>query len=346
MTSNTTTTLMSCACCSRANTLRLIARVALGVVFLVWFSTFVHAWSNPGHMAVALVAYRKLNATMRTRVDALVALNPKIDEWRAQLPTNVSAARKREMLFMIAATWADQIKGDGEHDAEDGLNGNPNVPPNDGTGDDNLGYNDDRKRKYWHYKDVGFSSDGTTVLDAPAINAGSEIELFRQVLASNAEDGLKSYDLVWLMHLVGDVHQPLHCTARFTHSKPHGDDGGNGITICDGNTCTNSNRGTLHSFWDGLFGSTPNLKKGIGVASALVTNLPAAPANKANDLNTSHWIDEGFNLAKVYVYRFPIDHGNTIWDPSAYRSDAISVGVKQISLAGTRLANVLNSELR
>lgn len=316
--------------------------VIASALLIVVMTISAYSWSNPGHMAVALVAYRRLDADTRTRVDTLVAMNPKIDQWRSALPANTSAARKREMLFMIAATWADQIKGDGEHEAADGLNGNANLPPDDGTGDDNLGYSDDRKRKYWHYKDVGFSRDGTPVLEPPDINAESQINLFRQVLASEQSDALKSFDLVWLMHLVGDVHQPLHCTARFTQQLRRGDDGGNGVKICDGSECGR----TLHSFWDGLFGSTLNLKRGIGLASALVANLPAAPANKANDLNTAHWIDEGFKLSKVYVYRFPIDSGNNIWDPSTYRSDAISVGAKQISLAGTRLANILNAELR
>ena len=41
------------------------------------------------------------------------------------------------------------------------------------------------------------------------------------------EADLASYDLPWLVHLTGDVHQPLHCTSRFTKPQPHGDQGGN-----------------------------------------------------------------------------------------------------------------------
>ena len=44
----------------------------------------------------------------------------------------------------------------------------------------------------------------------------TQIVAFRKTLGdSGASDELKSYDLVWLLHLVGDVHQPLHATTRF-----------------------------------------------------------------------------------------------------------------------------------
>jgi hypothetical protein len=33
--------------------------------------------------------------------------------------------------------------------------------------------------------------------------------------------------LTWLFHLVGDVHQPLHCTAVYSERFPDGDKGGN-----------------------------------------------------------------------------------------------------------------------
>jgi len=42
---------------------------------------------------------------------------------------------------------------------------------------------------------------------------------------------LKSYDLTWLIHLVGDVHQPLHCVARITKGDPEGDKGGNDVKL-------------------------------------------------------------------------------------------------------------------
>jgi hypothetical protein len=51
-------------------------------------------------------------------------------------------------------------------------------------------------------------------------------------LRSAASDDVKSYDLAWLEHLVGDVHQPPHAVSRFTHEAPAGDRGGNSVHLC------------------------------------------------------------------------------------------------------------------
>src|SRR5262249_39587347 len=84
---------------------------------------------------------------------------------------------------------------------------------------------------------------------------------------------LKSYDLSWLLHLVGDVHQPLHATTRVSATKPDGDDGGNGVEL--------SSPANLHTFWDDVLGSgnTPS------TALNAIMTLPNAPASAVNDLN-------------------------------------------------------------
>ncbi|MCA1365382.1 hypothetical protein I6F14_33530 [Bradyrhizobium sp. IC3069] len=45
--------------------------------------------------------------------------------------------------------------------------------------------------------------------------------------SSGAADDLRSYDLVWMLHLVGDTHQPLHDLGRYTRQISNGDAGGN-----------------------------------------------------------------------------------------------------------------------
>ena len=44
-------------------------------------------------------------------------------------------------------------------------------------------------------------------------------------------DEEKAIYLTWLMHLVGDIHQPLHCAAVFSEQFPNGDKGGNDAFI-------------------------------------------------------------------------------------------------------------------
>jgi len=108
----------------------------------------------------------------------------------------------------------------------DGPN-NGNTPPSDPSASQNIGYADFNRHKYWHFKNVPFSDDETATKEPPSVNAQSEIELMRTALgASGTSDDIKSYDLVWLVHLVGDVHQPRHAVARFSKPLPNGDAGG------------------------------------------------------------------------------------------------------------------------
>src|SRR5262249_11163236 len=44
-----------------------------------------------------------------------------------------------------------------------------------------------------------------------------------------AADDDRAVALCWLLHLTGDVHQPLHCASLFTDKFPEGDFGGNAI---------------------------------------------------------------------------------------------------------------------
>ena len=97
--------------------------------------------------------------------------------------------------------------------------------------------------------DTPFSTDGTALPAIPTLNAQERIALFRQVLASTSGDPLKSYDLVWPLHLVGDIHQPLHASTRVSATDPDGDAGGNTVKL----DCT---RCELHAFWDGLLGTS------------------------------------------------------------------------------------------
>lgn len=60
----------------------------------------------------------------------------------------------------------------------------------------------------------------------PTPNVQTQIAKCRDVIASDASSKDKSYALVWLLHLVGDVHQPLHAMARIAAGESNDDKGG------------------------------------------------------------------------------------------------------------------------
>ncbi|MGZ5545412.1 MAG: S1/P1 nuclease, partial [Limisphaerales bacterium] len=147
---------------------------------------------------------------------------------------------------------------------------------------------------------------------------------------------LKAYDLSWTLHLVGDLHQPLHCTTRIHNGQS--DNGGN-LTKVKPKTSSQP----LHTYWDDLLGTGEDVSKVIKSAK----KLPAADAMKALDLNVSHWVDEGVQLAKTRVYGPPIGKGTGPFKlTDGYKKNAKLIAQEQVALAGERLANLLNAELK
>jgi hypothetical protein len=306
----------------------------LTLAFIVTLNVPAYGWNGQGHMMVAAVAYQKLTHQTKDRVDALLLLNPDRDNWLSFIPTGTTAANTKMMIFMIAATWADRIKSDPDYHT-DGTHGG-NRPPTDGTANNNIGYDDLARHKYWHFVDLPFTLDGTVLPQLPIPNAQTRIADFRAVLASNSPDELKSYDLSWLLHLVGDVHQPLHCTTRVSATKPDGDDGGNGVML-------SGSPSNLHSFWDGVLGAGDSPLTAKNAAAT----LPSAPAGAAADLNVQHWIDESFNAAKNSAYNPPIGDGAGPFTLTpTYKTAVRKVAAKRVALAGARLAKILNDELK
>jgi hypothetical protein len=286
------------------------------------------AWNGFGHMTVAAVAYKKLNPAVATKVSTLLQLNPDYATWIANVP-----AKNRDMIaFLMAATWPDVIKG------EAGYTNDGNQPSGPDSGR-NIGYFDKLQHRYWHYIDEPFSPDGTAMKQPVPPNARTQITLFRTTLTSpTANDDVKSYDLVWLLHLVGDVHQPLHCTSRFDKQQPNGDQGGNLVSLCK-LPCKDE----LHVLWDDLLGIQTDPNAAIKRASTLATPDPilSAIADEAT------WIAESLQAAEHSVYIAPIEVGPGPFTVNAkYKKQAQALAVKRVALAGARLANLLNDALK
>jgi hypothetical protein len=275
-------------------------------------------------MIVAAVAWNKLTSATRTKVSALIKLNPHYAMWTQ----GVATANKDMTAFVKAATWADEIK------SEDGYSDTLSAGETQGSG-----YDDQLKHRDWHYKDLPFSTDGTPTTPAPDPNALTQIQAFTAAIGdASVAAPLKSYDLVWLLHLVGDVHQPLHATSRFTSSDPNGDAGGNDVEVC--RVACSSGKSKLHAFWDDALGTSKSASSAITKAGTLA----AAPALQVAVLDPQIWLEDSLTLAKSKVYKTPIGPGNGPYQlTTAYKATAGSTAEKQVALAGARLAKILNS---
>jgi hypothetical protein len=306
-------------------------RVALAFAVLLSSVASAAAWDDESHMIVAAAAYDRLTPKTKARVAQLLALS--------QYPTNgknnASVADKAKAEFMMAATAPDAIKK-----TQFGFKNDGEDPTRAPEASRNTGFDDMNMHKYWHYIDLPFSTDGTPLVQPPAINARERIGAFRQTIASNAPDALKAYDLVWLLHLVGDAHQPLHATSRFTKTgdRKKGDTGGNAVKLC-----TSPCRDELHAFWDDALGKSEN----VSTAIAAATRLPAPDPALAAEKDETAWVQESLQVAEQSVYMPPIGDGNGPYKLTpAYKSDAKRVAQQRAALAGARLANLLNAELK
>ena len=59
----------------------------------------VLAWDDFGHMAVAGIAYKRLNPDVRKRADQLVKLNPSCSTWLSTFRSDLTESEKNMMLF-------------------------------------------------------------------------------------------------------------------------------------------------------------------------------------------------------------------------------------------------------
>jgi hypothetical protein len=323
----------------------------LAVVLMLVSASAAQAWNGEGHEIVAYIAYQHLDPATKAKVDALLKLNPCFNEWQTAAKA-VPAAQRSAAIFMQAATWPDMIKKNKgtlstQYDCQPDLTyisdgtDNGDTAPTGPEASQNIGYTDTARHKYWHFVDTPFSTDGTPTNPPQTPNALTRIVDLSAALASSEGDDIKSYDLVWIEHLVGDVHQPLHDTSRFTKSHPKGDNGGNAVCFTNTTPCP----AELHAYWDGILGAQ-KLKNALKAGKQL--NALAKPSG-ADNADPAVWVDEGFKLAKSDVYIAPIsddEPGSSPAKPNkTYHDNAKKKSQAQVLLAGYRLAGVLNTEL-
>ncbi len=205
--------------------------------------------------------------------------------------------------FSFATTWADRLKGQ-----------------------DVAAFNQ------WHYINLGFSQDGTILPVFEKQNVVWAITESINTLKSTHADPLqKALFLHFLIHLVGDIHQPLHCANWVSKAHPNGDAGGNQFPI------QYENMTNLHQLWDSGVGlRAKNLRH-----TAQLWQERYPPSLFATQLQTNSiqiYAQESFNIAKKQVYQ--ITENST---PDAeYIEAGQETSRRQIVLAGYRLACILN----
>ncbi|MBH2006255.1 MAG: S1/P1 nuclease [Myxococcaceae bacterium] len=137
-----------------------------------------------------------------------------------------------------------------------------------------------------------------------------------------------------LVHLMGDIHQPLHCISRVTAKFPKGDKGGNLFFVR-----YQGKKQNLHSLWDSGFGFMDEISENslIRAAQEIQAEFPKEKKILNEKIDFHAWSKESYEIAKSEAYATPEDQEVS----SAYVKQAKSTIKKRLSLAGYRLAAVL-----
>jgi hypothetical protein len=284
------------------------------------------AWDGTGHRAIAAIAYERLTPKARARVDDLIRRHPDYELIFTRGAPTDEAGRARA-AFITAAVWPDTIKGDRRFFDDTRKDAQPTtlLP----------GFPDMKRHTNWHYYDVPYAPDGAHVEKQRPPSALSELP---RLIRGIGQDQTAVYDLPWLEHVEGDVHQPLHCIGRTLKSTGKSDAGGNLVFVEPGRN--------LHSLWDSACGTD---QSDTYVTQYATEAVAAHPADQHLERNPKKWIQEGAKLAVAEVYTFGLENGSRehpIELTKTYVENARRVAQAQIALAGYRLAAVLNERFK
>lgn len=203
----------------------------------------------------------------------------------------------------------------------------------------------------WHYASLYFRKDGKPVKGKPADeNVIVAIRRFSAVLADRAKpDAERAEALRWVMHFVGDVHQPLHAVTFESDAHAEGDRGGNAYALLPAKRFGDPERAPhqMHSLWDlgvGLFPSIPRpLTPETSAivrrqADTLIAALPPETFPERAEADPAKWAEESHALAVDVAYSVPEGTEPT----EAYLAKGENVAARRATLAGYRLADLLN----
>lgn len=280
---------------------RVLTRALSLSLLLFPFTAF--AWGPVGHMVVANIAYQKLKPDVRDKVDQLVSY--------------LHAEYSNMEQFTQIAYWPDT-----------------------------LGSQKISSYQHWHYIDVPLVADGAGLPQKDMIDDDNAVWAMNNIqnIVKNEKHG-NPYErarfLSFLVHIVGDLHQPLHTVSYVSTNHPEGDRGGNDYHVRFSGAKTQ-----LHHVWDsgvGRFNNVLSEENVNTISKAIVARYPESyfGKDKLDDLKPEDWAKEGMVNAKDYVYVTPENRDLS----TQYIQNGQRVAEQQVALAGYRLARILNTLL-
>ena len=301
-----------------------VRNVTTSFVLLLTLSGAFHAfaWSSAGHEVIAAEAWRELSPQTRAKVTEVLKAHPDYEKWESLFKGDSANLDLAAFAFMRASTWPDQIR----------RHGNKYDHPS------------------WHYIDYplrppSFSLEPGPSPDNDILYGVQRCETLLGDLKTSAEE--RAVYLSWLLHLVGDIHQPLHCGSLFSETYPTGDRGGNLFYVKP------ASRGiSLHSLWDGLLGKSGKSQTHLNYAIRLQSEHAKSSLKEIRTATSPKaWSLESRALAidKAYLrgqLNGSVNPEDAPPPPVGYTKIAKEIAERQAALAGYRLADEIRALLK
>jgi len=293
-------------------------RIIIALLGLALLGTTTHralAWGDDGHKTIALIAQHYLAPDVKRTVAAMLAADP----------DNLT---KHDIAS--EATWADKYR------------------------DENNRKDHYQQTQAWHFVDVEIENAdmasacfgrlplpvGTLASNGPAKACVlDKAKQFANELAAPGTDiDERLFALKFLLHFVGDMHQPLH--ASDNHDR-----GGNDIKVsADG--IKHKSKDELHGYWDTQFVDAIGGKTPSTLASSLIKQITPEQVSSWSAGSFDEWAMEAYMVSRADVYGSPPLSKDTPQHLDAAYVDRAEKDVgQQLSRAGVRLAAVLNKAL-
>ncbi len=295
-----------------------------GLALLVSTALPMFGWGPAGHHIVALIAEQRLSPEVRERVRKLL------------LDGQFTMAQASTCPDALRNNGKNPIRPEDEYCLKIAAN-NPDSGP-------------------WHYIDIPVpkAEKGLEAYCPKGNCVIAKIKDFRDVLRNSNDDAKRREALMYLIHFMGDVHQPLHCAER------NCDQGGNlehaNVFLSSGPRPDHK----LHRVWDEdlveKLMEDENLMGDQPVATALASQIKPDRAEKWSKTTLDEIAWEGWEIAKRHVYKdIPLYN---YCDPdvkasptpasdlsAGYEKEGAKLVHEQLMKAGVRLADLLETSL-
>ena len=260
----------------------LIAALILNAI-----ATNTFAWDHPGHMITANIAFSEIE---RTRPDLIEKLGLLFLKHPDTAPFWVAAGEAKgkertRRMFIECSRWADDSK----------------FTPRD--------------MLTWHTARWAVVAKDASPTVKAAVEArggkpaGQAIEALRlnfgMVANPESSPAERALGLCWVMHVLGDIHQPLHVSDFFSNDFPTGNGAGSISYVMDPVTKTPI---TLHILWDSNKLRVPSLEEVDRATQAFMKKHPRSsyPELKKHPISDPEhfkkWTLESNQIAKDWAF--------------------------------------------